>query len=140
MGKNAARLLFLSAMLVALAGCSSWTGKKADDVDPNLFPADYKKEILNTLIRLLDDPTNVHDAGIADPELRPVGQDQRYAVCVRANVRNANRHYTGVTDRIAYFYGGHLNQLVEDKDGLCAKAVYKPWPELANFCLTKKCT
>jgi hypothetical protein len=135
---NAASLCLLSALAIALAACS-WSSKKPDDVDPNLFPTDYKREVLNTLIGLLDDPTAVREAAISDPVLRPVGKDQRYTLCVRANSRDANHHYTGVKDRIAYFYGGHLNQLVEAAPDQCANAAYKPWPELATFCLAKSC-
>jgi hypothetical protein len=139
MGKNAARLILLAGLGVALAACSD-KSKTLYDVDPNIFPSDYQHEIFVTLIKLLDDPTGVHDAGITDPVLRPVGKEQRYTVCVRANARNANRHYEGAKDRIAYFYGGHLNQLVEASEGQCANVAYKPWPELTNYCLTAKCT
>ena len=39
---------------------------------------------------------------ISDPVLRQVGeQDQRYAVCMRANTRDINRRYTGDQERIA---------------------------------------
>lgn len=121
-----------------LAACSS-SGTKDTQVDPNLYPTDYKREILQTLTSMIGDPTHVHDAYISDPVLRQAGTEQRYTVCVRANSRDANKQYTGVKDRIAYFYGGHLNQLVEAKPEQCADAAYKPWPELANLCLAKKC-
>ena len=54
---------------------------------------------------------------ISDPVLTPVGNDQRYTACVRFNARDANRQYMGSTDRIGYFFGGHLNQLVEADQG-----------------------
>lgn len=139
MGRSAASLCLLVALGLAVAACSG-DSKKLDNVEPNIFPADYKQEILPTLTRLFDDVTNVHDAAISDPVLRPAGREQRYSVCVRSNSRNANRLYTGVKERIAYFYGGHLNQLVEATEGQCANAAYKPWPELTNYCLAKNCT
>ena len=86
---------------------------KRRSCDPNLAPANFKQEILDTLRRTLDDPTNVHDAFISDPALTQVGNEPRYAACVRYNPRGLNRTYAGNTERIAYFYGGHLNQLVE---------------------------
>ncbi len=122
---------------LVLGACSD--SKKVEDVDPNLFPKDYQKEILPTLTGLLEDPTNIRDTGITDPILKSVGQDQRYTVCVRYNARNASRHYEGVKERIAYFYGGHLNQFVAADQGQCAGAVYKPWPELEKYCLAKNC-
>ncbi|HVZ54108.1 MAG TPA: hypothetical protein VG986_19220, partial [Pseudolabrys sp.] len=108
--------------------------------DPNIFPTDYKKQILLTLTQTLEDPTNIKEAGISEPMLRPAGTEQRYSVCVRLNARDLNRQYTGVKERIAYFYGGSLNQLVDAGQGQCAKVVYQPWPELEKYCLAKNCT
>jgi hypothetical protein len=129
-----------AAFALALAGCSS-TGYvgKPKPVEPNVYPADYRKEIIDTITPVLSDPTNVRGAFISDPVLTTVGTDQRYTVCIRADVRNLARQYTGSKDRIAYFYGGHLNQLVEATPEQCGKAVYKPFPELEKLCLAKKC-
>ena len=88
---------------------------------------------------MLDDPTNVRDAFITEPVLRSTGKDQRYVVCVRANARDINRNYTGSKDRIAYFFGGHLNQLVDATKEQCGNAAYKPFPELEKLCLGNKC-
>jgi hypothetical protein len=125
-------------MAVALAACSG-SDKNLDAADPNIFPKEYRNEMLLTLTPLLDDPTNIRDAAISDPVLRPAGREPRYSVCVRLNARNANQLYTGVKERIAYFYGGHLNQLVDATEGQCANAAYKPWPELEKYCLAKSC-
>jgi hypothetical protein len=121
----------------ALAACSS---SSVYSTDPNLFPTDYKKQILLTLTQTLTDPTNVKEAGITDPALRTAGKEQRYAVCVRLNARDGNRRYTGVKERIAYFYAGSLNQMVDADQGQCANASYQPWPELEKYCLAKSCT
>ena len=134
------RALTAAAVLAAAflaAACSS--GSKAPEEDPNQFPTDYKSEILNTMTNLLIDPTNIRDAFVTDPMLRQVGTEQRYVVCVRSDARNANRHYEGSTDRIAYFYGGHLNQLVDATKEQCGSAAYKPFPELEKLCQAKKC-
>jgi hypothetical protein len=58
---------------------------------------------------------------------------------VRYNPRGLNRTYAGNTERVAYFYGGQLNPLGEPSKGECAKAVYKPFPELEKICLATKC-
>lgn len=135
--------LFLAvagSLAIALAGCSSgdYLGKPKP-VDPNVFPADYKKEITDTMLKVLEDPTNVRDAFISEPALLTAGSDQRYAVCIRSNSRNLNRQYKGSQDRIAYFYGGHLNQLVDASKEQCGNAAYRPFPELEKLCLAKKC-
>ena len=138
MSRNAMRASLLSGLLaLALAACSS--DSKKPEPDPNTLPVNYKREIVDTLTRELDDPTNVRDAFISEPVLRPAGKEQRYTVCVRANSRNLSREYTGAKDRIGYFYGGHLNQLVEASKEQCGNAPYKPFPELEKLCLGSRC-
>lgn len=131
-----ARLCLVLIIGSVLAACGSG---KTSLVEPNIPPTGFKREILDTLQRTLDDPTNVHDAFISDPVLTPVGIDQRYAACVRYNPRDLNRTYAGNKERIAYFFGGHLNQLVEADKGQCAQAAYKPFPELEKLCFASKC-
>lgn len=141
---NAARvgriLISVSLLAVVLAGCASgdYLGKPKEP-DPNVFPKDYKREILDTMTTTLEDPTNVRGAFITDPALFPVGNDQRYAVCIRSNGRNSARQYKGSTDKIAFFFAGHLNQLVDASPEQCGKAAYKPFPELEKLCLSTKC-
>lgn len=135
---NPSATVFLAFVLaLSLADCSS--SSKESEENPNLFPTDYKNEILNTMTSTLDDPTNVRDAFITDPTLRAAGSEQRYVVCVRSDSRNANKHYTGSKDRIGYFYGGHLNQLIDATKEQCGNAAYKPFPELEKLCQAKKC-
>lgn len=125
-------------LALALAACSSDSKKNAEP-EPNILPTNYKQEIIDTLSRTLDDPTNVREAFISEPVLRPAGKEERYTVCVRANSRNLMRNYAGAKDRIGYFYAGHLNQLIEATKEQCAKAAYKPFPELEKLCLGMSC-
>ena len=122
---------------LALAACSS--DKKDAEPEPNVVPTNYRQEILDALTSALDDPTNVREASIGDPELRVAGQSQRYTVCLRYNARDLSRQYAGPQVRIAYFYGGHLNQLIEATAEQCGRTVYKPFPELEKLCLASKC-
>jgi hypothetical protein len=137
MVRCAAKLCLLSALGVSLLACSS--DKKQAEENPNVFPSDYKNEILTTLTSSLDDPTNIRSAYITDPFIRPAGKEERYVVCVRSDSRNVARHYTGITDRIGYFYNGHLNQLVDATKEQCGNIAYKPFPELEKLCQAKKC-
>jgi len=133
-----ANLYLLSSVLLVTVGCSS--SKKAEpEENPNVFPSSYKNEILATMATALDDPTNVRDAYISEPVLRRAGNEERYVVCVRADSRNANKLYAGSKDRIAYFYGGHLNQLIDATKEQCGSAAYKPFPELEKLCQARKC-
>jgi hypothetical protein len=130
-------LVLLGAMAIALGGC---TGSKEVEPEPNVLPANYKQEILDTMMRVLEDPTNVKDAFVTDPFLSvsPGGRDPRYIVCIKYNPR-VNRQYQGSQQRLATFFNGHLNQLVETGLDQCAKAAYKPFPELEKLCLARKC-
>jgi len=138
MATRAAGLCLISVAALAIAACSSSTSKRVEEI-PNVFPAAYKEEILNTLTTSLDDPTNVRAAFISEPALRVIGKEERYTVCVRSNSRNANMDYTGSTDRIAIFYGGQLNQLIDATKEQCGNAAYKPFPELEKLCQARKC-
>lgn len=138
MMKIAASACLLSVLAVGLTGCSG-SGSKQPEENPNVFPADYKNEILLTLTNMLDNPTNVRDAFISEPVLRQAGKEQRYVICVRSNSRDGAGQYTGSTDRIGYFYAGHLNQLIDATKEQCGNAAYKPFPELEKLCQAKKC-
>src|ERR1700680_1583921 len=72
MGGGAASWYFLSALAAALASCSS-TPEKDPATDPNIVPANYKQEILLTLTRRLEDPTNLSDTYISQPALTGTG-------------------------------------------------------------------
>jgi hypothetical protein len=128
--------IFVLAAAASLAACSN---NKEVTVDPNLAPTDYRREILITLQKSLDLPTNVREAAISDPVLRSTGQDQRYSVCVRENSRDSSGQYRGVKEHIGWFYGGRLNQLIDATPGQCAGAAYRPWPELEKLCQAAKC-
>ena len=138
MMRIAANACLLSTLAVSLIGCSGSSSKQPEE-NPNVFPADYKNEILLTMTNTLEDPTNIRDAFISEPALRQAGKEERYVVCVRSDSRNANRNYTGSKDRFGYFYAGHLNQLIDATKEQCGNAAYKPFPELEKLCQAKKC-
>src|SRR5262245_45172017 len=74
----------LAVAVVTLGGCLTSAEKPEE---PNVFPAQYKQEIVETLTKLLDDPTNLREAGVTDPALRDVAGVQRYVNCVKFNPR-----------------------------------------------------
>ncbi|HZQ14951.1 MAG TPA: hypothetical protein VFB31_19260 [Pseudolabrys sp.] len=140
MSARTASLLLLSALAAAAAGCSP---DKVPTVDSNTAPTSrYKDEIIDALKKNVfekNDTLTVSNAMISDPALQPVGGEQHYAVCVRYTAHGTVYNITGSAERIGYFFAGHLNQLIEASEGQCAKAVYKPFPELNQVCLGKGC-
>ena len=133
------------ALALIMGACSSsssvsslWSATPPPE-EPNKFPASYTQEIVATMPNLLANPANVRDGGITDPVLRPAGQEERYAACVRTNSRDSDGKYKGPEYRLAWFYGGHLNQLIEAKPGECDKAPFKPFPEVEKMCQVKTC-
>jgi hypothetical protein len=135
MRQQAASLALLSALAVAtLLGC---TPDKRPEAENNAPPASgYKDEIIATLRTVFDknDTNSVSNAMIADPVLRGTGKDVHYTICVRYTARGTIYNLNANAERVAYFYGGHLNQLVEVTKDECSNVVYKPFPELNQVC------
>ena len=133
--RTRARLLLILAAL-GLAACTSDPAK----VEDNVFPTEYKKMVLTIVTNNQSpDPTNIREAAISEPVLRPVENTTRYVLCVRYNPRNEKREYSGITERIVYFYQGHVTQFVPAGREQCSWAVYKPFPELEKICKGEKC-
>jgi len=140
LARNSTRTGLLSVAMLALAACSSDSGN-GPTVNPNIYPAKYKQEIVATLSPLLSDPTHVRNGMISDPALMTVNKEPRYVVCVRFTERDPSTGVYGEPDtRIAYFYAGALNQLVKAKDDQCAAAAYKPFHEMEKMCLVAHCS
>jgi hypothetical protein len=131
-----------------LAACSNMpsmpgfgSSKPSVNVDPTVFPANYRSEILQSLPQLIQDIDRVDNPSVTDPALGAVGNAQVYFVCIRGNPHVASSGSLGDKVLIAYFLGGKINQLVPaGDDEHCAKAVYKPFPELANWCRGAACS
>lgn len=124
-------------VLTVVAGC---TGSGQDKPLSPAVPPDYKQKVLLAIPEAFEDPTNIRDAAISDPTQVQVGGAQRDAVCVRGNPRDLNtRQYLGSRELVAYFFDGSLNQLIPAQPGQCAKAPYKPFPELEKYCRGEKC-
>jgi hypothetical protein len=128
---------------LALAGCGSMTDsftfleRPEKPVRRDLFPKDFKTEILRTVPSVVADQRGIRDAYYSDPALDPSANT--YASCVRFNARDAGGQYVGVKDYVAYYYDGELNQFVAAGDQ-CKAASYKPFPELERLCPGGKCS
>ncbi|MDI3469646.1 MAG: hypothetical protein OJF62_001709 [Pseudolabrys sp.] len=142
MRRGALRTAVAFAVLAAAAGCSSldnlnpFGGSSSKDVavDPNLVPANFKAEIIATIPKVYYDPSGIHDAYYSDPVIRPDTGVTVYQSCVRLNPRGPDGQYLGDREYIAYYYGGHLSQFFRATDDRCAKAAYRPFPEIERLC------
>jgi hypothetical protein len=132
------RVLLLSGLLFVLAGCASgerdYSGPETTrgGVSVNVFPDNYRAEIIAYQRSYLNDPTGIRSAAISQPALRKVGSVERYAACVRFNAKAAGGTYTGVRDYLVIFLAGKLDQMAVTREE-CNGAAYEPFPELERL-------
>ena len=124
-----------------LTGCSGGSnvldyvtpGKVPDApvLDPGLFPAEYKAEIINFLRGTLT--TRVRDAYIGQPVLRPMDKVPQYITCVRYNLLDSKNQPAGNETKLAIFLGGRLMQFIPGDPQVCASLAYQRFPELDSL-------
>ena len=122
---------YLLILLLLVTGCASGGGRS--DEAANVGPIDYKADLLAFLRTYLNDPTNVREAMIAEPQQRAVGPDQRWTACLRYNARDTVGNYSGIRERLAVYYRGRFDRLVENARESCKDAAYAPFPELERL-------
>jgi len=138
-------------LAIPLADCAG-NGHARSDERANVYPDNYKAELLGFLHTYINDPTQIRDAAIAEPVLRLVsgnpdrgnspldkvtrsferssGSQERYIVCLRFNAKDRDGRYTGLKQGMAVFTGGRFERFYEQRQGPCDQADYKPFPEL----------
>jgi hypothetical protein len=138
------RRLAYGAILIALllGGCAS------DNLEPteaelkarwnaqNVFPANYKADLLAYLRTYLNDPSHVRSASVTAPFLKSAGMGERYMVCVRYNARNTDGKYLGSKDGVAIYVSAKLDQFIDAARivrELCKDATFAPFPELEKL-------
>src|SRR5947207_6451438 len=101
---------------LALGGCEgvgSLTRKPdSPPADPNMFPRDYRVQVLEFVRSEVKILTGIRDAAIAEPVLKPIGEANRYVACVRYNAKDDTAQYLGLKEHAAIFLGGRLNQFL----------------------------
>jgi hypothetical protein len=111
---------------LALAACSSFGfggGSAQPEVNPNLFPADYKSGLITFLQTNPFGLVGTREASLSPPELKPFGNESRYVACLRVALPDSRK------DKMIVYYGGAINQFV-DANEVCNAAAYQPFPEL----------
>ncbi len=125
-----------AVLALALAACTS---REPPKVEPNIYPSDYRKEIIAAMPSVVADTSNIREAGVTDPALMKFGDVERYASCVRFNPKKSKTEYAGVQERVAIFFAGQLTQFPKASPEQCGHAAYKPFPELEKLCLRERC-
>jgi hypothetical protein len=138
-------ILVIAGFAAALAGCSSdrlREERQEREERINVYPGNYRADLLAAVHAYVNDPTNIRDAYVAEPAVTPIGREKRYAACVRFNARNSDGRYTGSKDVLAVFSEGRFDQFIETSapsesssqaspvKELCDAAAYKRFPEL----------
>jgi hypothetical protein len=141
-------VLAAAGLAVALAGCASEQERGehlAREERINVYPGNYRADLVAGLRAYVNDPTNIRDAWIAEPALAQIGPRRRYVACVRFNARNSDGRYAGGREALAVFSEGRFDQFIEASattdpasqeslsafvKGRCDAAEYKRFPEL----------
>jgi hypothetical protein len=128
--------------LLTVTGCAS------DDVGPsqaelkarwdaqNVYPQNYKNDLLAYLRTYLNDPTHVRSAAVTAPVSKSIGGGERYVVCLRYNARDSDGRYMGAKEGAAVYVAARLDRYIDAKNDvhqLCKDAVYAPFPELEKL-------
>ena len=134
------RWLALLAALV-LGGCESEVGPskaelKAQWDAQNVFPQNYKNDLIAFLRTYINDPTHIRGAAVSQPQIKNVGPGDRYIACVRYDARKSSGQYAGSKDGVATFVSGKLDRYFDtpkDVHELCKDTAYEPFPELEKL-------
>lgn len=125
--------LLLVAAAAVLAGCSGGFGgpkrpaTPVVPVDPNLYPSNYRVQLVRLLLTMLTDRADYTNAFISQPVLKQVTDSQHYVVCVQFT------NHSPPKAKVAIFLAGVVTQFVDATPELCGDAAYQPFPELASL-------
>jgi hypothetical protein len=126
------RWLLLLALALSLGGCAKHSRAEIEAEDEaalNTFPTDYQSQLLGFLRTNLNDP-KFRDALISEPVLKPTsGGVSRYVACVRFTNQGGGEAHQHINDKLAIFFHGSVNQLVDVDASQCAAVTYKPLVE-----------
>jgi hypothetical protein len=125
--KRAAILL----LPIALTACAGSLSLPSGANQP--FPENYRAELLAFMKTYLNDPVAVHDAAMAQPMERRVGDHIRFVTCLRFTPRESDGSYRELRERAVLYVNGRLDRLIENAGELCAGAAYAPFPELEKL-------
>jgi hypothetical protein len=101
----------------------------------NVFPQNYRNDLLAFMRTYLNDPSRVRDAGVSQPQLKKAGPGERYIACVRYNARDVGGKYAGMKAGAAVYVSGKLDRFIDGKEAepYCKDSAYAPFPDLERL-------
>ena len=131
---------FVVGLALSLGACASQhqPGAYGSTEEINVFPTNYKTDIQAAMHVYLNDPTDIRDAMISEPVLKPatVAMPGRYVACLRFNAKRTATVYAGMKEIAAVFLAGRFDQFIDspkEEQELCVNAAYTPFPELQTL-------
>ncbi|HZC56618.1 MAG TPA: hypothetical protein VE396_11335 [Xanthobacteraceae bacterium] len=133
-----AGLLLSVGLLLGLGLLLCACGHRQPDSDGesaiNVYPTNYKSDILGAMHAYLNNPTGIRDAVISEPAIKTISGTTRYVACLKFNAkRNGSNDYAGMREIAAAFFEGRFDQFVENTKDICAGVTYAPFPELQKL-------
>ena len=122
--------LLLNLML-ALGACGHDLVPDGDEI--NVYPTNYKSDILAAMHAYLNNPTGIRDAAISEPVLKSSGNVNRYVACLRFTPKKNVSEYGATREIAAVFMAGRLDQFVDLPKSECNGVAYAAFPELQNL-------
>lgn len=114
----------LAAVVAVTAGaCSSKEAK----IEENIYPTEYKAQIVKLMRNQSEYRLNLRDAYVAPPLMKAYQSSARYISCIRFTVKDESK------EMAAFFFSGSVTQVVNAPPELCANAAYEPFPELQKL-------
>jgi hypothetical protein len=123
-----------TGLMLAACGSSSTSFPQTSVVgEANVFPPNWRSDIVAYLRNYLNDPTGVRGAFISEPSIKQLVQVQRYASCVRYNAKKSTGEYEGSKDRVVVFLAGKLDTMVLARGDQCSGVTWQPFPEIEKL-------
>jgi hypothetical protein len=126
--RNASLLLGLT---FALGACGHF-GADADN-EINVYPTNYKSDILSAMHAYLNNPTGIRDATLSEPALKGSGNVTRYVACLRFTPKKNASEYAAPKEVAVVFMAGRLDRFVETPKEECAGVTFAAFPELQQL-------
>ena len=105
----------------------------------NVYPQNYKADLIAFLRTYLNDPTHVRNPSVSAPQLKllsPNDRGERYVTCVRFTARNTDGKYNPPKEGAATFVSGKLDRFLDsprEAHEFCKDAVFAPFFELEKL-------